>query len=314
MRYWWVNQNQTYRHETQGGFLWSPKRNRDGRRSKFYDNMMEVQAGDLILSFCNTQIKAIGIAQGSAQSAFKPEFGNIGKQWDDDGWYVPVEFEEVSKPIRPKDFIDDLKPYLAAKHAPLQPNGNGNQGVYLAEVSEPFAKTILSRMDVTLDPTSISDDAKVSDTAEEQAQTAIQGRTDIGATQKAQMVLARRGQGIFRANVRLNEQTCRVTGVTDQRFLIASHIKPWRLCTDLEKLDGCNGLLLSPHIDRLFDKGYISFSDDGTILKSIKLPKEVWDGWGLTDQSNAGEFNDAQRSYLEFHRVNIFQNIDKNVA
>jgi len=309
MRYWWVNQNQTYKHETQGGFLWSPKRNRNGRSNPFYDNMTEVRAGDLVLSFCDTQIKAIGIAQGSAQSAVKPEFGNVGKQWDDDGWYVPVEFEEVSNPIRPKDFIDDLSPFLAAKYAPLQPSGNGNQGVYLAEVSEAFAKTILTRMDVTLDPTLISDEAITADTAEEQAQTAIQGRTDIGATQKAQMILARRGQGIFRANVRLNEKACRVTGVTDQRFLIASHIKPWRFSDDREKLDGCNGLLLSPHIDRLFDKGYISFDDDGTILKSIKLPKEVWDGWGLTDECSVGAFNEEQRVYLAFHRTAVFRDL-----
>lgn len=306
MRYWWVNQNQTYKHETEGGFLWSPKRNRDGRSNRFYDNMMEVRAGDVVLSFCDTRIKAIGIAQGSAQSAVKPEFGNVGKQWDDDGWYVPVEFEEVSNPIRPKDFIDDLKPYLAAKYAPLQPNGNGNQGVYLAEVSEAFAKAILAKMDIALSPTSTADEATATDAAEEQAQSAIQGRTDIGATQKAQMILARRGQGIFRANVRLNEKACRVTGVTDQRFLIASHIKPWRLSDDCEKLDGCNGLLLSPHIDRLFDKGYISFGDDGAILKSTKLPKEVWRHWELTAKDNVGTFNDMQRAYLKFHRAEVF--------
>lgn len=307
MRYWWVNQNQTYKHETEGGFLWSPKRNRNGRSNRFYDNMTEVRAGDLVLSFCDTQIKATGIAQGSAQSAVKPEFGNAGKQWDDDGWYVPVEFEEVSNPIRPKDFIDDLKPYLAVKYAPLQPNGNGNQGVYLAEVSEAFAKTILAKMDITLSSTSISDQDVIADAAEEQAQTAIQGRTDIGATQKAQMVLARRGQGIFRANVRLNEKGCRVTGVTDQRFLIASHIKPWRLSDDREKLDGCNGLLLSPHIDRLFDKGYISFSDVGDILKSSQMPEALWDGWGLAEFFNVGTFNERQSAYLTFHRSSVFK-------
>ena len=307
MRYWWVNQNQTYKHEIQGGFLWSPKRYRDGRRSQFYDNMMEVQAGDLVLSFCDTRIKALGIAQGAAQSAVKPKFGSIGEHWNDDGWYVPVEFEEVSNPIRPKDFIDELKPHLAAKYGPLQANGNGKEVVYLAEVSEAFAKTILKRMDITLDPTLISDETTGTDKAEEQAQAAIQGRTDIGATQKAQMVLARRGQGIFRANVRLNEKACRVTGVTDQRFLIASHIKPWRLCTDLEKLDGCNGLLLSPHIDRLFDKGYVSFDDDGTILKSAKMPDEVWMCWQLIGKNDVGTFNDAQKAYLAYHRASIFK-------
>jgi hypothetical protein len=268
--------------------------------------MTEVRAGDVILSFCDTRIKAVGVAQGPALSAVKPEFGSIGEQWDDDGWYVPVEFEEAANPIRPKDFIDELKPFLADKYGPLQPNGNGNQNLYLAEVSEPFAKTILTRMDITLNLTLISDEASEADTAEEQAQTAIQGRTDIGATQKAQMVLARRGQGIFRANVRLNEKACRVTGLADKRFLIAGHIKPWRLCNDVEKLDGCNGLLLSPHIDLLFDKGYISFGDDGAILKSAKLPTEVWKHWELTAKDNVGTFNDMQRAYLRFHRAEVF--------
>ena len=36
MRYWWVNQNQTYRHEIQGGYLWSPKRNANRARNPFY--------------------------------------------------------------------------------------------------------------------------------------------------------------------------------------------------------------------------------------------------------------------------------------
>lgn len=311
MRYWWVNQNQTYKHEVQGGFLWSPKRNRDGRRNQFYDNMMEVRAGDLVLSFCDTLIKAIGIAQGSAQSAGKPEFGKIGNQWDDDGWYVPVEFDEVAVPVRPKDFIDELRPHLAAKYGPLQADGNGKQAVYLAEVSQDFAETILRKLGAGFSQVLSLDDSTVENAADDEAQSALQGRVDIGPTQKEQLVLARRGQGIFKANVRLNERGCRITGVTDPRFLIASHIKPWRLCNDHEKLDGCNGLLLSPHIDRLFDKGYISFGDDGTILKSTKLPREVWDGWGLTDESNAGGFSDTQRPYLEFHRLRIFQNMHK---
>src|SRR3546814_19216091 len=61
MRYWWVNQNQTYRHEVPGGYLWSPKRNRNGGRNPFYDFMREVAPGDVVFSFSDTYIKAIGI-------------------------------------------------------------------------------------------------------------------------------------------------------------------------------------------------------------------------------------------------------------
>ena len=62
---------------------------------------------------------------------------------------------------------------------------------------------------------------------EDDAQKAVEGRTDIGPTQKQQLIQARRGQGVFKSNVRLNENKCRVTGVEDLRLLIASHIKPW---------------------------------------------------------------------------------------
>ncbi|MEP3420103.1 MAG: HNH endonuclease [Erythrobacter sp.] len=306
MRYWWVNQNQTYKHEVSGGFLWSPKTNKNGARNQFYDNMTEVAAGDLVFSFCDTFIKAVGIAQAPAESAIKPDFGSVGDQWDDEGWLVPVEFEEAKKPIKPKDIIDELRPHMAPKYAPLQANGNGNQGVYLAEVTETFAKLLIAGLGpqfsslggALLQP----ENAKEDDAAEE----ALQGRTDIGATQKSQLVSARRGQGIFKANVRLNETGCRVTGVTDPRFLIASHIKPWRVCSDQEKLDGCNGLLLSPHVDKLFDNGFISFTDEGEILKSDKLPTSVWEAWKL-DQPQAVPFSADQQLFLSYHRANILK-------
>ena len=61
MRYWWVNQNQTYQHEVPGGFLWSPKRKTDGHRNPFYEFMREVAPGDLVFSFCDARIRAVGI-------------------------------------------------------------------------------------------------------------------------------------------------------------------------------------------------------------------------------------------------------------
>lgn len=307
MRYWWVNQNQTYKHEVQGGFLWSPKRSKGDRRNPFYDTMTEVRAGDLVLSFCDTQIKAIGVAQASAESASKPEFGSVGNQWGNEGWLVPVEFTEIERPVRPKEIIEELRPYLSAKLAPLQANGNGNQGVYLAEVSEAFAGVILTQIGLSISAVNIEAAVTRNEIADETAQEAMQGRTDIGPTQKQQLVQARRGQGVFKANVRLNEQCCRVTGVADPKFLIASHIKPWRESNDQEKLDGCNGLLLSPHVDRLFDGGLISFDDDGVILHSSQLPPEVWSAWGLGAVTTVGKFSSAQCAYLVYHRANIFK-------
>lgn len=307
MRYWWVNQNQTFKHEVKGGFLWSPKRNNGGGRNQFYDNMKEVRAGDMVLSFCNTFIKAIGTAQGSAESSTKPEFGTAGSQWSNEGWYVPIEFKLAPNPVRPKDIIADLLPHLSRKYAPLQLNGNGNQGVYLTEVSGAFAEVILDAMGLPVTGNLLVDPLElIPSIHDEDAQIEVQGRTDIGSTHKEQLIRARRGQGVFRANVRLNEKLCRLTGVTDPRFLVASHIKPWRDCNDEEKLDGCNGLLLSPHVDRLFDRGLITFDDDGFILRSTKLPDEIWTAWGLGEINNVGAFSTRQAAYLAHHRTMLF--------
>ena len=82
---------------------------------------------------------------------------------------------------------------------------------------------------------------------------------------------ARLGQGLFRQRVAEQEPICRVTGLARQEFLIASHIKPWRDCDHQERLDGANGLLLSPHIDKLFDRHWISFDRDGHLLSLIHI-------------------------------------------
>lgn len=110
--YWWVNQNQTYKDEVHGGFLWSPKRRSDGGRNQFYDYMKDVQSGDVIFSFCDTRIKAIGIAAGIAQTSPKPDFGHVGETWSKEGWLVPVEFRELRNQIRPKDHMEMLIPHL----------------------------------------------------------------------------------------------------------------------------------------------------------------------------------------------------------
>ena len=312
MKYWWVNQNQTYRAEVLGGFLWSPKTNKNGSNNHFYDNMPLVQKGDLIFSFCDTKIKAVGVALETAKTAAKPNFGRAGANWKRQGWLVPVEFTELRKEVRPKYFIRKLRPHLPEKYAPLQFNGNGNQAAYLVAIPSGFANVLLGNIGKPAlfftQPTSGgNDDQKDSADHADQAQKAIEGRTDIGPTQKKQLIKARRGQGIFKSNVRFNEDKCRFTGVSNSRLLIASHIKPWAESSDKEKLDGCNGLLLSPHIDCLFDSGLISFKNDGKVLISSKLDRKVLQKWGIEKVKKVGRFNPQQCVYLRYHRSRKFK-------
>ena len=130
MRSWWVNQNQTFRQEIAGGYLWSPKRNANGARNPFYESMHEVAPGDLVFSFVGTRIPTIGIARSYCWECPKPlEFGQAGQNWEDVGWRVSVDFRPLAHTIRPKDHIELLRPLLPKRYAPLQPKGNGLQSV-----------------------------------------------------------------------------------------------------------------------------------------------------------------------------------------
>ncbi|OIQ79591.1 hypothetical protein GALL_386670 [mine drainage metagenome] len=144
-------------------------------------------------------------------------------------------------------------------------------------------------------------------TEKDELEREILQRKDIGPREKKSLISARRGQGIFKSNVNLYEDRCRVTGTSAKRHLIASHIKPWALSNDEEKIDGFNGFLLAPHIDHLFDDGFISFRDNGDLIISTKLNKAVLVEWGIPVSLNVGKFHAKQRTYLKHHREKTLQ-------
>ena len=137
----------------------------------------------------------------------------------------------------------------------------------------------------------------------------IASDTAIPETEREALVMARRGQGKFKKNVQLHESKCRVTGVDRIEHLIASHCKPWRDCgSNQERLDGENGLLLTPSIDHLFDRGFITFENSGRLLVSSVAHKESLRSMGVPvdEVRNVGNFSEGQKKYLEFHRENLF--------
>lgn len=129
----------------------------------------------------------------------------------------------------------------------------------------------------------------------------------IDVTEKVQIINSRRGQGIFRSRVESIELSCRVTRISNKSLLIASHIKPWSVSDNTERLDGNNGLLLSPHIDKLFDRGWITFSDSGDLLCANSEIEQVLQQWGISIPLNVGTFNGKQCEYLAYHRNEIYR-------
>jgi len=242
MRYWWVNQNQTFAQEVNGGYLWSPQTKANGNINPFYEYMRLVAPSDLIFSFQGTFIRAIGMATSSCYPAPKPaEFGSTGPNWNLVGWRVDVNYTRLHNQIRPAAHLDQLRPVLPRRYSPLQyKSGHGNQGVYLTRVPTLMADALMQL---------IGDEAEVirrltlhdyiSDYAdaavglaewEEHLIKSIETDTSLADTERMSIVLARRGQGAFKQNVLQHEHQCRVTGVARIEHLRASHIKPWRNC------------------------------------------------------------------------------------
>ncbi len=319
MRFWWVNQNQTFKQEIEGGYLWSPKRNANGARNPFYEHMREVAPGDLVLSFQGTFIRAVGIARSFAYESPKPsEFGNAGLNWSAIGWRVDVNFTALRHQIKPADHMDLLRGELPAKYSPLRKNGHGLQSVYLTAVPQGLmhalagliGREITQLLDghVADEPMSMEPRTDGLLEWEERLRATLEQDTSIDRTEKEQLILARRGQGRFRKNVSLIEPRCRLTHVDRPEHLRASHIRPWRDCEENEtRLDGENGLLLTPSIDHLFDRGFISFEDSGRLLISPVAHADSLRKMGVPEEgTDCGGFSEGQRKYLEFHRESVF--------
>jgi hypothetical protein len=311
MRHWWVNQNQTFRHEIEGGYLWSPKRNANGARSPFYESMREVAPGDVIFSFMDTRILAVGIAQSYCWESPKPlEFGRAGENWENVGWKVKVSFTKLANKVRPKDHIELLRPLLPAKYSPLQPSGNGLQSVYLTEVPARLAEVIIGLIGQEVAPIALAArsvkpvPAEDLDSWERKIEQEVAGNSAISQTDRLAIVRARNGQGLFKERVSKIESRCRITGVDNPVHLIASHCKPWRDSTNEERLNGENGLLLTPSIDHLFDRGFIGFEDNGTLIISPVAHRPSLRRLGIETEkiANVGGFTGGQKQFLDFHR------------
>ncbi len=319
MRYWWVNQNQTYRQEIAGGYLWSPKRNANGVRNPFYEFMREVTPGDLVFSFVDTRIVALGIVSSYCYESPKPaEFGGIGLNWEAIGWRVRVNFVSLQEKIRPKDHIELLKALLPSRYSPLQESGNGIQSIYLTELPPALATALIgligkeASMLIDRSTESVRQKPMLVENAdleiwEHHIESKIESDTGIADTEREALIVARRGQGLFKQRVMDIETRCRITGVTNSIHLRASHCKPWRDSTNEERLNGENGLLLTPTIDHLFDRGFISFEDSGALIVSPVAHAPSLNRMGVeTDRIvNVGAFTEGQKQFLDYHRESV---------
>ena len=135
----------------------------------------------------------------------------------------------------------------------------------------------------------------------------IENDTTIKETEKQQIIKARIGQGEYRTLIINKFKQCIITGIDDERVLIASHIKPWISSNNKERVNQENGLLLTPTFDKLFDRGFISFRDTGVIMLSNHFSDDNFKRIGLSigDKFDI-RLTTTMKPFLDFHRDTIF--------
>lgn len=135
---------------------------------------------------------------------------------------------------------------------------------------------------------------------------------EVTETEQEQVIKSRIGQSAFKKALLAIEKKCNLCGVVDERFLIASHIKPWSQSNNQERLDVNNGLLLCPNHDLLFDKGYISFDDGGTILISDSLDVATKVFLNINETMKI-DLKVEQQKYMKWHRDNLFKIMNNTI-
>jgi len=129
----------------------------------------------------------------------------------------------------------------------------------------------------------------------------------LEVTEQEQVVKSRLGQGDFRRNVIRLWGSCSVTGLQNVSLLRASHIKPWKNSDNNERLTPYNGLLLIPDYDFLFDRGYISFKNDGKVLVSKRLSPFARKVFDVQENLELRKIFPENKNFLDFHRNEVFE-------
>ncbi|WP_081700196.1 HNH endonuclease [Azonexus hydrophilus] len=134
------------------------------------------------------------------------------------------------------------------------------------------------------------------------------------STEAARLVTQRVGQDIFRASLLAYwGQRCAISGLAVPGLLRASHIKPWADCaSDAERLDVYNGLLLAPHLDALFDGGWVTFMSTGQIQISGELDADSRARLGITGTETVHGLTERHQAYLAWHREHCFRLLTRN--
>lgn len=260
MNYFWVNLGGTHKEVIEGNFLWAPEKmiTKAGseKRLNHWTNVSTVKTGDLVFCCYKQNIRFVAQATAPAYKSPQPE-SRAFNAWHAEGFRVDVKIDMLSRPFCRDDISADFIARFDDRAFPriFDTDGKPNQ-IYMATIPADAGLFLLE----TVEKLGVYEDQLIDEGT---------SAKKIDKTTRLALVQARIGQGQFRKNLLKRWQgRCALSGLQHPEMLIASHIVAWSLCNNEARLDIDNGLLLAAHVDRLFDRGLISFYDKGTLLFS----------------------------------------------
>ncbi|WP_167468522.1 HNH endonuclease [Cupriavidus plantarum] len=288
MAFYWVNVGATFPEVKAKSYLWAPTSDKTRRAS--WDNVADVKKGDVIFCYHDKEITHIAVAKEDAFLADRPDVKAFSK-WAESGYQVNVELDKLDVPISRDDITSDFMSLFNERCVPslFKKNGEVNL-IYMASLPADAGTYLLER-------------AHRIEKFEARLVDQQPSKRKLTDTEKEAIRKARVGQGRFRTDlIRKWNGKCSLTGLSNTGLLIASHIHAWTLSDNDERIDPDNGLLLAPHIDKLFDRGLISFADDGQMLISATLEPSDREVLSLDKFSKLSGMTDKHRGYMARHR------------
>lgn len=305
MAYYWVNIGSSQEEVEKYNFLWAPEYGIDKNGNKFvtasWKPVPKVKSGDVIICHSNKHVVYLAQATSNAYPHQRPDTRTYDK-WKPEGFKIDVDLIVLSQPINNAEFKDEIIDRFNSLCVPKLFNSRRQVGEnYMVSIPEAVADLVLSAVGEAA-----SKIKRLNLNSEGAAKKKKRKRKADVEREKQTIVNARVGQGQFRRDVLdIWSNTCPVTNISTPGLLIASHIVSWALSNDEEKIDGYNGLPLSPNADKLFDKGLISFSDSGQLLVSPSLAISTLNALGINEQTKIEGLTKEHTYYLGRHR-NIF--------
>jgi putative restriction endonuclease len=300
-----VMQGRTYHDEKELGVLWSLQRDSVGNVQHSWERMKEVIEGDRIFHYVRGDIIAISVAKSGYREEYKPSEISLPDIENAKGYLVEVDYYELDKPLTIEDSFDEILPLLPIKYSAFQENANGNQG-YLYPCNE----------ELTIKLVELIADLNIYEIDEEQLEFVM------GTVQKTEhdflIPLLAETESETKTKLRLGHQRfrnellplwhgqCALCDIELPELLQASYAKPWKDCTNNERIDPNNGILLCRNHDALYRNGLIAFDGTGKIHISSRIPEEDYDKYGLQMKMSVNR-TEKNKPYLKWHKKHMFK-------